>query len=265
MSYPDPAGIFAGTANSYSRYRLARPPLFLDLLAGLAPTGPVADIGTGPGSLALALAARGRSVIAVDANPEMIDEAERDMMQRGLTGRVQWHVADAHHLPDMPPLAGATFADSFHWLDRAAVLADLDRRIKWGGFVAVVMLHIAGGAKPWWNAVIDRVLRRYVGPVQYAGAGQQAQLPVGDHETVLRASAFDEITVVRTDQFVALTLDELVGLQYTQAYSSPPVLGDALPDFDADLRRALLAVEPTGQFMTTIQAGMIIARRGEDQ
>lgn len=265
MSYPDPAGIFAGTAEDYARYRPRRPGLFLDLLAGLAPHGPIADIGAGPGSLALDLAARGRCVFAIDANPAMIAAGRRAADALAPSGPIHWHVADAHHLPDLPRLSGATFADSFHWLDRAAVLEDLDLRVKPNGFVAVLMIHAAGSAKPWWYPLVENLLRMHVGPLRHAGPDQVAHVPVGDHESVLRASAFNHLTVVRTDQTLRLSLDEVVGWQYTQAYSSPAVLGPGRAAFDADLRAELLRAAPSGQFTTTIQPGLIIARRGEDQ
>lgn len=88
--------------------------------------------------------------------------------------------------------------------------------------------------------------------------------PGGDHERVLRASAFNVLTVMRTDMTLSMSLDQVMGLQYTQAYSSVVVLGERLAQFDGDLRRLLLAAEPTGIFTATIQPAMIIARRGED-
>lgn len=43
----------------------------------VAPPGPVADLGCGPGAHALALARRGYDVVGVDGSPRMIEVAER--------------------------------------------------------------------------------------------------------------------------------------------------------------------------------------------
>jgi hypothetical protein len=60
---------------------------------------------------------------------------------------------------------------------------------------------------------------------------------------------------------MSLTLDELVGLQRTYAYSSPAVLGDIRTAFEADLRAALTAIQPEGPFVANLQAALIIGRR----
>ena len=41
----------------------------------VAPPGPVADLGCGPGAHALALARRGYDVVGVDGSPRMVDVA----------------------------------------------------------------------------------------------------------------------------------------------------------------------------------------------
>src|SRR3954469_17830852 len=47
------------------------------LVNTVAPPGPVADLGCGPGAHALALARRGYDVVAVDGSPRMIEVARR--------------------------------------------------------------------------------------------------------------------------------------------------------------------------------------------
>ncbi|GAA4701468.1 class I SAM-dependent methyltransferase [Phytohabitans rumicis] len=266
MLYADPAALFAGTAHTYLRYRIAHPPSFMDHLAHLAPAGTVLDLGCGPGSVALALAERGRDVVAVDANPDMIEAACVAAADRSLSGHVDWRVGDVHDLSGLPTVAGVNIGDAFHWFDRAAVLRQLDQLVVDGGFVAVVMSFTACIPKPWWYPLVDRVVHRHLGPARFAGPGVHYREPAGgDHEAVLRASVFNHLTVIRTDQHIRMDLEQVIGNQYTQAYTSPPVLGDRLAAFDHDLRALLTAAEPSGVFTAMTQPGLIIARRGEDQ
>ncbi|MEV6926724.1 methyltransferase domain-containing protein [Dactylosporangium sp. NPDC051485] len=265
MSYVNPAALFAGTEAQYLRFRAAHPDVFLDLIAAQRPAGTVLDLGCGPGSIALPLADRGRDVIAVDVNPRMIEAARAAAARRMTRGKVRWQVGDAHELSGVGPVAGVTIGDAFHWFDRARVLADLDRLVVPGGFVALVMSFAASTAKPWWYTVADQVLRRHLGAVRHAGPEAMYDPPQGgDHETILRASPFNQLTVMRTDQLLRLDLAQVLGNQYTQAYSSPPLFGEHFDDFDQDLRAALCAAEPSGVFVATVQPALIIARRGED-
>lgn len=265
MRYDTPATLFAGTEKGYSVYRPPHPAVFVDHVAGLDPGGSVLDLGTGPGSLALSLAARGRCAIGVDVSSAMIEVARQRAADEGFANEVEFHIGDAHDLAGLPKLAGAVIGDAFHWFDREKVLRRLDELVVPGGFVAIMMSFAAGTAKPWWYPLADRVIYRHLGTARRAGPDAlHHEQPGGDHEAVLRASAFNALTVMRTDVRLSLSLDQVMGLQYTQAYSSPAVLGDRLPEFDGDLRRLLSAAEPSGVFTATIQPGMIIARRGED-
>jgi SAM-dependent methyltransferase len=263
--YANPAALFAGTEDQYLRFRPAHPRLFLELIAAQEPAGTLLDLGCGPGSLALALAEQGRDVIAVDANPRMLHAARYAAAQRMTRGKVRWHLGDAHDLNDLDRVAGVTIGDAFHWFDRERVLNQLNRIVIPGGFIAVVMSFAAGTAKPWWYTVADQVIARHLGGNRRAGPDTKYQEPRGgDHETVLRASPFNRLTVMRTDQVLRLDLEQVVGNQYSQAYSSPPVLGDRLDDFDRELRAALCATEPSGLFTATTQPALIIARREEN-
>jgi SAM-dependent methyltransferase len=264
VTYPNPAVLFAGTEGQYRLFRPAHPDVFIDLIAAQEPAGTLLDLGCGPGSIALALAERGRDVVAVDANPQMLDAARDAAAERMTRGKLRWRLGDAHDLNGLSRVAGVTIGDAFHWFDRDRVLRELDRLVVPGGFVAVVMSFAAGTAKPWWYALADQVIRRHLGTARRAGPQEIYRPPHGgDHETVLRASPFNRVTVIRTDTAWRFDLEQVLGNQYTQAYSSPAVLGENLAAFDRDLRAALFAAEPD-IFTATVQPALIIARRAED-
>src|ERR1041385_3317122 len=46
-----------------------------ELAQAVAPPGPVADVGCGPGAHALALASRGYDVVGLDSSPRMVEVA----------------------------------------------------------------------------------------------------------------------------------------------------------------------------------------------
>ncbi|HVQ91907.1 MAG TPA: class I SAM-dependent methyltransferase [Mycobacteriales bacterium] len=265
MSYDNPQSLFAGTHEHYLRYRVPHPSLFTDLVASLAPPGPILDLGCGPGSVALALAERGRQVLAIDANADMIAAGRAEAARRGCSSAIDWICTDVHVLDDVPQVAAATMADALHWFDRTELLTTLDRIVAPGGFLSVIMSFSAGTTKPWWHPLTERIVDRHLGRARHAGP--QATFTAsagGSHETVLRASAFNDLTVMRTDQRVRMDLDHVLGNQHTQAFSSPPVLGAQREGFDRDLAVLLLAAEPTGWFEDTTQPGMIIARRAPE-
>lgn len=262
--YPDPGAIFATTAAAYVQYRPGHPRVLLDYVASLAPacngTRPVLDLGCGPGPIALHLAEHGVTVLAVDPNTDMLAAGQRLAAERGTT-QIQWCAADSTRLTELPMVRAVTIGDAFHYMDREQTLTDLDAIVQPGGFLAVLASHALGTPKAWWEPVLDRVRDRHLGTHRRAGPDALFQYLAEDHETVMRRSAFCRLRVLRCDYVVSLTLDELVGLQYTYAFSSLAVLGDRRAAYERDIRAALSAAEPAGQFTATLQAQLIIGQR----
>jgi SAM-dependent methyltransferase len=77
--------------------------------AAIAPGERVLDVATGPGTLALAAAARGARVSAIDFSPEMIAEL-CDAIRRTSSTKIDAHVADARALPFASSEFDAVFA-----------------------------------------------------------------------------------------------------------------------------------------------------------
>jgi ubiquinone/menaquinone biosynthesis C-methylase UbiE len=218
------------------------------------------DLGCGPGVIALHLAERGVKVIAIDPSEEMLTAGRRLAAEREVNG-IDWRLGDSTKLEQVPAVRGVAVGDAFHYMDREQTLRDLDLIVQPGGFVAVVVSHALGTPKPWWEAVLDHIRDRYFGPHRLAGPGVLFRYLIEDHETVLRRSAFSRMRVLRTDQSVCFTLDELVGLQFTYAFSSPAVLGDRRDAYERELRAALSAAEPDGGFTATVQSQLIVGER----
>ena len=101
--------------------------------AGVTAGTRVLDVGTGPGVVAGAAAARGARVTAVDAEPSMAEAAARNVP--GLDVRVAV-------LPDLPLPDGAFDAVTGNFVinatgDPAGVLAELSRVLREGGRLAL--------------------------------------------------------------------------------------------------------------------------------
>jgi ubiquinone/menaquinone biosynthesis C-methylase UbiE len=114
-------------------------------LAAYRPTGTLADIGCGPGRLAILIAQRhpGLHVIGVDAAEEMIRTARSKTSSQGLSSRVEFRVGDVGCLP--LPDGTIDFALStlslHHWSDPAEGLEELQRVLKPGGQVLLFDLR----------------------------------------------------------------------------------------------------------------------------
>lgn len=264
VRYPDPAAIFIGVAEHYVRHRPAHPSPLVDYVTGLARrsggSAPVLDLGCGPGVLALPLAEAGLQVLAVDPNQEMLDAGRAKACEQGIAD-IQWRQGDSTTLPGLPSISGAVIGDAFHYMDRGQTLADLDGLILPGGFVAVVVSYALGTEKAWWEPVLDRIRDCTLGEHRAAGPGTPFQYPAEDHETVMRRSPFCRLHTLRVDRQLNYTLEELVGLQYTYAFSSPAVLGDRREEFASTVRAALAAIEPSERFTATVQAAVIVGER----
>lgn len=262
--HSNPGAIFTATADAYVRYRPEHPGVLIDYIAETAHVAaddvPVLDLGSGPGVIAVRLAELGIPVIAVEPCEEMLAAGRWRAADHGI-GNIDWRQGDSSTVSDLPLIRGTVIGDAFHYMPRDQVLADLHEITVSGGFVAIVVSHALGTPKAWWEPILDRIRDRFLGTHRAAGPDAPFQYLTEDHETVLRRSAFSRVRVLRTDYRLDLTTEELIGLQYTYAFSSKAVLGELREEYEQALRNALTAVEPSGGFTANLQAAVIIGER----
>lgn len=256
ICYPDPGAIFMSTADAYVRFRPEHPAILIDHVAKAAQTcgsdAPVLDLGCGPGAIAVRLAARGMPVIAVEPSEEMLSAGRHRAAKLRVKG-IDWRQGDSTALRNLPQVRGVAIGDAFHYMDRDQTLADLNQIVLPGGFVAVVVSHALGTPKAWWEPILDYMRDQFLGPHRAAGQGVPYQYLTEDHETVMRRSAFSRIRTLRADYRVDFSLDELIGPQYTYAFSSPAVLGAKRHEYEEAMREALSAMEPSERSTATLQ------------
>ena len=116
-------GRFESTAPWYGRYRPRYPPELIERLAqaaGLDRRSRVLDLGTGPGHVAVPMAALVGEVVAVDVEEGMLAQIEAPNVRTVLAGAEE--VDDSWGRFDL-----VTAGRSFHWFDADVMFARLPR------------------------------------------------------------------------------------------------------------------------------------------
>ena len=109
-----------------------------ELASVVAPPGPVADLGCGPGAHALALARRGYDVAGIDGSPRMVEFARRRAARDKVNARF-----DVGNVSGPLRSADASLAGVLailvlqHFVDPAGFIAEIRRCLRPGGHVLV--------------------------------------------------------------------------------------------------------------------------------
>jgi ubiquinone/menaquinone biosynthesis C-methylase UbiE len=215
---------FRTAAPYYRRYRLAYPPELIARLAaatGLDPGARVLDLGCGPGSLAIPLAAYAGEVVAVDAEPEMIAELERAAPANVTAVEGRAEQVDGR----WGTFTLATIGRAIHWFDAPLVLDNLAR------LTPAVALCADDNRRSESRTLVHAIARELIDE------------PPGDRVTptfryadILTTSPFSDVEVLSVEIERMWTPDELIGYAYSTSSASPERLGDRRPEFERRLR-----------------------------
>lgn len=253
--------LYLGSAPYYLRGRLPYAPGVADSVAralALDGRGRLIDIGCGPGIVALLLAPRFAEVVGVDADQAMLTEADRRATETGV-GNARWVRARGEALPfGDASCRVATFAQSFHWLERDRAAAGVFDLLQPGGAV----VHISdvkeecqdpGDASPHPRpplAAIADLVRAYLGPVRRAGQGVLRHGTPGDEAAVFHRAGFvgPQRRLVPATGLLVRGADDIVAWVASLSSSAPHLFGERRDRFEHDLRRLLRDASPTGRF-----------------
>jgi len=250
--------LFEGCAPYYEQ---GRPPYALELAdalrdaLGLDGRGRLLDVGCGPGKVALLVAHLFEEVVGLDPDRGMIAEAERLAAARGIAN-ARFVRERAEALPaGLGTFRIATFAASFHWMDRPRVASAVRDMLGRDG--AVVQIDTRAYRSPVEGAV-DELRVRYLGPDRRAGQSIRNTSPAGEDE-VFQAAGFSPMAVVTVPdgRLLERSVDDLVAQHLSSSSTAPHLFGDQLDAFVAELRSALLAASPSGTFPVTLPENVL--------
>lgn len=131
---------FGKHSEDYAAFRPGPPASFyqrIDAIIRIRDTRSL-DLATGPGTLALELAALGSHVVGIDTSPEQIATAIRVSKERNLEDKVHFEVARAESTGlDRDSFDLVTAGQCWHWFDGRAALAEVRRVLRPGGVLAI--------------------------------------------------------------------------------------------------------------------------------
>jgi SAM-dependent methyltransferase len=218
----------------------------------------VLDLGCGPGFLAVQFAALGCKVVGVDPNGEMLAEARKAADTAGLA--ITFRQGSSYDLgPSLSPNDLVVMGRSFHWMDRAATLAMLDRIVTPEGGLALFDDEHIDCSENAWNKALDAVRKSFAGASAYTAARESGAAE--PHEAMLMASPFQRLKRIGLIERHPLTSDVIVGRAYSLSNTSPEKLGDKQSAFEVELRRRLGEMSPRGEFTELIELSVLIATR----
>lgn len=248
---PDPQ-TFKEAVAFYERYRLAFPDRLIRRVAtlvGLKPGDAVLDLGCGTGMLAVPFAQAGMAVTAMDPEAGMLAAAGAAAKSAGVTVTIQ--PGGSQDLEaGMGPFKLVAIGRAFHWMDRAATLAMLDRIVARDG--AVTLFHDAHPPveeNGWFKTLCDVTARHRPKGTERSGGHRR-------YEPFLFASAFTQLDGLSVTIRQSLTADDILG----RAFSMSASLTDR-DAFAAELTAALRESSPDGKFTEVAELVALVARR----
>jgi ubiquinone/menaquinone biosynthesis C-methylase UbiE len=258
MAFSNLSGRFQSAAVLYDRYRLSYPDRLIARLAGLAGLksgDAVLDLGCGTGMLAVAFAKIGMAVTAMDPQSEMLAAAETAAQAAQVA--VALVAGGSHDLtPQMGPFALVVMGRSFHWMDRAATLAMLDKIVAPDGGVALFHDAHPPLAENSWFKTLCEVQDKYRRAMPGGQRGGHRR-----YERFLFESAFTQIDGLSVTIRQPLTVEEIVGRALSMSACAPQILGEACEEFAARLSSALREMSPDGKFIEVAELVALLARR----
>jgi SAM-dependent methyltransferase len=252
---------FRSAAPFYARFRPPYPEALIRQVAercGLDGSGRLLDLGCGPGLLAIALAPYVGAAVGMDPAPEMLTEAETAAAAAGV-GLKLIRGGSRELGRALGRFRLVTMGRSFHWMDRDATLAALDRLVLPQGWIAILGER-RREAEPGWREAWERVGRKWSGRAWEArdrrrGPGWEP------HDAVLARSAFAAVERLSVRQSRRTPIDALVGRAYSMSSTSPAALGDNRAAFEAELRDALAPFATGGAVPEDSEFEALLARR----
>lgn len=248
-------GRFDSTVPFYARYREPYPASFFQTVAkreGLRGLERLIDIGCGPGSLAIGFAPYVGSCVGVDVETEMLAAARVEAARAG----VHVELIQAR-IEDLPENIGifqvVTIGRALHWFDRDEAIAVLERIVDANGWIAICGTRAHSAATQGWAGKFHEVRRAW------SSEPDESRYHI-NLEDWFRGSRFQKTDEVQVTESHQVTIQDLIGRALSLSTTSPEVLGDRRPDFEAAMHEALEPLSQDGFFDEEVTAIATILR-----
>jgi SAM-dependent methyltransferase len=265
--------LYQGAAPYYRRGRAPYAPGLAAALAEALPLdgrGRLLDVGCGPGIVALILADRFETVVGLDADAAMLDEARRAAHEQRIANATWVHMR-AEDLPgQLGTFSVITFAQSFHWMARPQVATAVRTMIEPDGAVVQIDAYSltfppaadSGAHSEVPQEAIDELRVAFLGADRRAGQGFRNTSPSGE-DAVFQAAGFlpEERVVVPDDRVIERSIDDVVAGVFSASSTAPHLFGDRLAEFEAALRALLAGSSPSGRFSQRLFENVLRIRR----
>jgi len=254
--------LFEGAAEYYGQYRPKYPAVLFDLLTDifhLDGQGKLLDLGCGPGLLTIPLRDRFTEAIGLDPDGDMLRVAQEQAIEAGVKN-INWlHDRAESITPNLGKIRLVTMGRSFHWMQRELVIQLIYEILSDDGGVAIIKTYESpwNSEHPWKKAAIS-VVKKWLGDQRRVGQGAWKPLEV-THETILENSAFSRIGNHEVKYIKSWTIDTYIGYLYSTAFCRPGFVGENRLEFEADLRKSLLEVAPSGEFSEELPITVLAA------
>lgn len=232
---------FAGTEAYYAQYRPGYGEQAIEHLRDrfqLDETSRVLDLGCGAGQTAIPVSEHVGTVVGMDPNERMLQEARSTATECGRTN-VEWTVgSDADLSEDLGPFDLTTMGRSFHWMDREQTLDRLYRMTKPGGGVALLSdaEWFTRGTRAWQDVVYDAADEYIDGLPERTGPIEEYQNP---WDELIAAFGFVDVEKHVIEIEREWTIDEIVGYCFSLSFCSPATFGETKDAFEADVHERL--------------------------
>ncbi len=242
-------GRFDSTVPFYARYREPYPASFFREVAsreGLQGDERLIDIGCGPGSLAIGFAPYVASCVGVDVETEMLEAARVEAARAGVhLDLIQARIEDLP--PDLGLFHAVTIGRALHWFDREEALAVLERLVDAGGWIAICGTRTYSAASQGWSGKFHDLRR------EWSSDPDETRYHI-DLDDWFRGSRFRKVDTVELTQSHQITIQDLIGRALSLSTTSPEVLGDRRPSFEAAMREELEPLSTGGVFEEQVTA-----------
>lgn len=232
--------IFGGFADEYERHRPSYPEAMWTALLEGNGVREVVDLGCGTGRAARQMARRGLSVVGVEPEAGMREEAVRAAAREGLDLDVREGSAEATGLDD----ASADLvvaAQAFHWFDPGSTRREVHRILRPQGTFAIWWNDRQVDGVPWMQAyegLIEKFNPRY-------RPGYRAH---SSDEQLLGDGLFGELRFDEFDHFRSVDADGFVALAFTSSYLRNTISDQRRTEFEGELRAILRREHGEGSF-----------------